>query len=140
MFKGEYVAPRRVVYKEINLSSEKEINAAYDLFLSSGDFSAVEALYASQTKNPVSYTEKNPLIKEAFNLREGEVSSIVKKNNGSFSFILVERFLEEVPYTLNRVYNQIERKIKKTQQDSLKKNLLSSLKKKYNLNNKILLP
>tara|TARA_Y100000590_G_scaffold464148_1_gene632895 strand:- start:2510 stop:3604 length:1095 start_codon:yes stop_codon:yes gene_type:complete len=133
LYRGDYVAPKRVVYKEINKPTKKEIEKAYDLYLSTGSFLEASSVFSAQTKNPVSYTEKNPLIKEAFNLKEGEVSSIIQKNNNTFSFIYIEKFLDEIPYTLNRVYSQIERKLKKNQQDSLKKNLLSSLKLKYNI-------
>ena len=45
----------------------------------------------------------------------------------------IEKFIEPNPFSLEKVYNQIERKIIKEKQDSIKFNLLKNLKNKYNI-------
>ena len=105
----------------------------YNKFLSLDDFDVLLKSFLGKVKNPVSFTKNDPLVSGAFSLSVGEVSSPIQTKNGSFSLIRVEKFLEEIPFELGRVYKQIERKLKKEQQDSIKTNLLSSLKIKYNL-------
>ena len=148
VYKGDYIAPKRVAYTEINTSSEDEVNALYGLFLSFGSFdsllvdsflerelSSYDALSLSFSvkQNTAVFTKQDPVVLEAFSLPLGGVSAPIKTKEGSFSLVQIEKVLDEIPWTIDRVYAQIERKIKKEQQDSIKQNLLSSLKLKYNI-------
>ena len=63
----------------------------------------------------------------------GEVSAPIENRNKTFSLIRIEKFIEPNPFSLEKVYNQIERKIIKEKQDSIKFNLLKNLKNKYNI-------
>ena len=85
------------------------------------------------TKTPVTLGSGGPLASAAFSLKEGGVSGVVENTNKTFSIIRVDKFIEEEPFTLEKVYKQIERNIKKTNQDSVKNNLAFNLKTKYNL-------
>ena len=105
----------------------------YNEFLSLDDFDTISQKYGGKTKKPVSFTTNNPVVSGSFLLSEGEVSSPILAKDGSYSLVRVEKILKEIPFELSRVYKQIERKIKKDQQDSIKTNLLSSLKTKYNI-------
>ena len=134
LFKGDFIAPKRVVYTEITAPTEEEINAIYNQYLLSKNFKKTLKLFPGTTSPPTSFTKNNPLVVEAFNLKEGEVSTPIKNKNNQFSLIYLDKIIKEVPHSLERVYKQIERKIKKEKQDSVKLSLLSSLKKKYNIN------
>ncbi len=133
LFKGNFIAPKRVVYTEISSEKENEINAIYNQYLLSRDFQALLKAYPGKTSPPTSFTKNNPLVVEAFSLKEGDLSAPIKNKNNQFSLIYLDKIIKEVPHSLERVYKQIERKIKKEKQDSIKLNLLSSLKKKYNI-------
>ena len=63
----------------------------------------------------------------------GEVSAPIENRNKTFSLIRIEKFIKPEPFSLEKVYNQIERKIIKEKQDSIKFNLLKNLKNKYNI-------
>ena len=66
-------------------------------------------------KTPFLWVGGGPLATAAFNMGVGEVSSPVENANKTFSLVRVESFIEEEPFTLEKVYKQIERKIiKKT--------------------------
>ena len=69
----------------------------------------------------------------AFDLNVGEVSAPIENRNKTFSLIRVEKFILEEPFSLDLVYNQIERKIIKEKQDSVKFNLLKNLKNKHSI-------
>ena len=133
VFKEDYLAPRRVVYTEIKVSTETEINKIYNEFLNIDSFDDISKKYGGQTKNPVSFTTNNPVISNAFLLSEGEVSQPLLGRDSLYSLIRVEKILEEAPFELSRVYQQIERKITKERQDSIQQNLLYALKNKYDV-------
>ena len=133
VFKGDYLAPKRVVYTEINVKTEAEINMIYNEFLSVDSFNSVSQKYGGKTTKPISFTANDPVVSNAFLLSEGDVSQPLLGKDGSYSLVRVEKILKEVPFELERVYKQIERKIKKERQDSIKQTLLSSLKNKYNV-------
>ena len=69
----------------------------------------------------------------AFLLLPGEISDIIETPNGSFVIIRVERFLDEVPFSLGVVYKQIERKIIKKKQEDIKVSFLSNIIKRLSL-------
>lgn len=133
VFRGDFIKPKSVVYSEIKTSSEDEINKAYNYFLSNKDFDKTLELFNGKIKSPVTQGSGGPLSLTAFSMMEGEVSAPIENRNKTFSLIRIERFIEEEPFSLDKVYNQIERKIIKEKQDSVKFNLLKNLKNKYNI-------
>ena len=133
VFRGDYIKPKSVVYSEIKTSSEDEINRAYNHFLNQKDFDKTLALFGGTIKAPVTQGSGGPLSLTAFGLTVGEVSPPVENRNKTFSLIRVEKFIKEEPFSLNKVYNQIERKIIKEKQDSIKFNLLKNLKNKHSI-------
>jgi len=66
-------------------------------------------------------------------MKPGEISSPIENRNKTFSLIRVEKFIKEEPFSVEKVYSQIERKIIKEKQDSVKFNLLKNLKTKYSI-------
>ena len=133
LFKGNYVKPKTVIYSEIRKKTKEEISLAYSSFLESGDFDSTLSFFDGKIKNPVSLGSGGPLTSTAFSLKKGEISPPIENPNGTFSIIRVERFVAEEPFTLDRVYKQIERKIIKNYQDSIKTNLTKNLKNKYKI-------
>ena len=131
VYRGEYIKPKSVVYSEIKTASENEINKAYNHFLNQKDFDKTLKVFSGSTKSPVTQGSGGPLSLTAFDMRVGEVSSPIENRNKTFSLIRIEKFIEEEPFSLKKVYNQIERKIIKEKQDSVKLNLLKNLKKKH---------
>ena len=83
--------------------------------------------FKGKTREPISYSKGNAVGEAAFTLNEGSVSDIIKNPDGSFSIIKVVSFLPEVPFKVERVYSQIERKIIKQKQKEIKNNLLDDL-------------
>ena len=133
VYRGEYIKPKSVVYSEIKTSSENEINKAYNHFLSQKDFDKTLKVFSGATKSPVTQGSGGPLSLAAFDMKVGEVSSPIENRNKTFSLIRIEKFIEEEPFSLKKVYNQIERKIIKEKQDSVKTNLLKNLKQKHSV-------
>ena len=133
VFKGDYVKPKTVVYSEIRTKTKEEIDLAYSSYLLSEDFDETLSLYNGKIKAPVSLGSGGVLTSTAFDLNIGEVSPLIENTNGTFSIIRVEKFVEAEPFTLARVYKQIERKIIKNYQDSIKTNLTKNLKNKYKI-------
>ena len=135
---GNYMQPLRVVYSQVRATTEEDINQAYNLFLFSNDFDEVLKKFSGRVEPPASFGSGGPLAAQAFEMSVGEVSPPIENTNKSFSIIRVEEFLEKRPFTLNHVYKQIERKLKKASQDLVKENLLVSLKNKYNITSVVL--
>jgi len=131
VFRGDYIKPKSVVYSEIKTASEDEINKAYNHFLNEKDFNQTLKLFGGSIKAPVTQGAGGPLSLAAFDMKVGEVSAPIENRNKTFSLIKIERFINEEPFSLNKVYNQIERKIIKEKQDSIKFNLLKNLKNKH---------
>jgi len=131
VFRGDYIKPKSVVYSEIKTASEDEINRAYNYFLNEKDFNQTLKLFGGSIKAPVTQGAGGPLSLAAFDMKVGEVSAPIENRNKTFSLIKIERFINEEPFSLNKVYNQIERKIIKEKQDSIKFNLLKNLKNKH---------
>jgi len=133
VFRGDYIKPKSVVYSEIKTASEDEINRAYNYFLNEKDFNQTLKLFGGSIKAPVTQGAGGPLSLAAFHMKVGEVSAPIENRNKTFSLIKIERFINEEPFSLNKVYNQIERKIIKEKQDSIKFNLLKNLKNKHTI-------
>ena len=133
VFRGDYIKPKSVVYSKIKTASEDEINKAYNYFLNEKDFNQTLKLFGGSIKAPVTQGAGGPLSLAAFDMKVGEVSAPIENRNKTFSLIKIERFINEEPFSLNKVYNQIERKIIKEKQDSIKFNLLKNLKNKHTI-------
>ena len=133
VFRGDYIKPKSVVYSEIKTASEDEINRAYNHFLSEKDFDQTLKLFGGSTKAPVAQGGGGPLSLTAFDMQAGEISAPIENRNKTFSLIRIEKFIKEEPFSLDKVYNQIERKIIKEKQDSIKFNLLKNLKNKHSI-------
>jgi len=133
VFRGDYIKPKSVVYSEIKTASEDEINRAYNHFLSEKDFDQTLKLFGGLTKAPVAQGGGGPLSLTAFDMQVGEISAPIENRNKTFSLIRIEKFIKEEPFSLDKVYNQIERKIIKEKQDSIKFNLLKNLKNKHSI-------
>ena len=135
LYKGEYIKPKSVVYSEIKTKTREEADSAYSFYLTSGDFDLTLKTFKGSIKTPITLGRGGPLSSMAFDLNVGDVSGVVENTNKTFSIIRVESFIKEEPFTLEKVYKQIERKIKKASQDSVKNNLAFNLRSKYNLQN-----
>ncbi len=133
VFRGDYIKPKQVVYSEIRVSSKVLADSLLGDFSVFGDFEKLMSLFDGKLKKPVSDGGGGFIGEAAFSLPVGGVSSVIENLNKTFSIIRVERFLDEEPFSLGRVYSQIERKLKKQKQDSLKKNLGESLFEKYTI-------
>ena len=131
VFNGAFLSPFSVVVSEIRFLDSLVAGAAFNEFLSLNDFDFILKKYSGKTREPIPENKGGAIGLKAFSLKEGEVSSILKNNDGSFSFFRVDRFLKKELFTLNLVYKQIERKLIKKEQDFLKQNLLSFLLKKH---------
>ena len=133
VFKGDFIKPKSVVYSEIKTSSIDEINKAYNHYLSEKNFDSTLKLFSGSVKSPVTQGSGGPLSLMAFSMKPGEVSSPIENRNKTFSLIRIEKFIKEEPFSIDKVYSQIERKLIKEKQDSIKFNLLKNLKKKHSV-------
>ena len=88
-------------------------------------------LFGGGVREPISFGRGGSLGLAVFDLPVGGISDIIKNNNGSFSICRVDAFLDEVVFSLDNVYQQIEQKIIKKRQEEIKVSLLDSLLKKY---------
>ena len=131
VFSGEHIKPKEVGFSEVRFSSFSTADSVFSLFKTLGDFDKILSLFGGDIKKPISFGGGGPLGEAAFSLGVGEVSNIIENPNKSFSIIRVEGFNKEEPFSFDRVYSQIERKIKKTQKDSVKNNLDVFLIEKY---------
>ena len=120
---------------ELRFIKKEEVEAVYKEFSSGVSFDSLLIKYSAfgGLKKPLSFGGKGVLGEVVFQLGVGEVSGIIENANRSFSILRVEKFIEPQPLLLKNVYSQIEQKILKQQQDSLKENLLGFLRKKYSL-------
>ena len=131
VYKGDYIKPKQVVFSEIRVSEKALADSILNDFFTFNDFEKLKNIYGGKTKKPISEGGGGFIGEAAFSLLEGGVSGVIENLNKTFSIIRVESFLEAEPFSLDRVYSQIERKIKKEKQDSLKKNLGEKLFDKY---------
>ena len=131
VFNGDFLSPFSVVVSEVRFLDSLMAGVAFSEFLSLNDFDVVLKKYSGTTREPIPENKGGAIGLRAFSLKEGDVSSVLKNPDGSFSFFRVERFLKKEPFSLDLVYKQIERKLIKKEQDFLKQNLLSFLLKKH---------
>ena len=133
VFNGDFLSPLSVVISEVRFSNFSTAKTAFNEFKNLNDFDFVLKKYNGDIREPIPKNKGGEVGLLAFSLKVGEVSNIIENNDGSFSFFKVLRFLEEEPFTLNLVYKQIERKLIKKEQESLKDNLLSFFLKKHSV-------
>ena len=133
VFNDDYKNPRRVVVSEIKLSTFDLAQEVLSRLAAGDSFDLLLNFYGGGLREPISLGRGNALGLAAFDLSVGDLSDIIKNNNGSFSIIRVERFLEEEFFALDNVYSQVEQKIIKRKQEEVKMFLLDSLLKKYDL-------
>ena len=131
IFNGDYIKPRQVVFSEIRVSERSLADSLFVDFSTFNDFDKLIKLFKGSLKKPISFGGGGLIGEAAFSLKEGEVSAVIENLNKTFSLVRVERFLEEEPFTLDRVFSQIERKIIKEKQDSIKKHLGEDLFKTH---------
>ena len=134
VFNNNYKNPRRVVVSEIKLSTLTLAEEVLSRLDSGESFEFLLDFYGGGLREPISFGRGNSIGLVAFELPAGGLSNIIKNNNGSFSIVRVERFLEEEVFSIDNVYSQIEQKIIKRKQEEVKMFLLDSLLKKYDLN------
>ena len=133
VFKGDYIKPKQVVFSEIRVSSFNLADSLLNDFLTFNDFDKLMKGFGGNLKKPISDGGGGFIGEAAFALSPGEVSGIISNLDKTFSIIRVESFIDEEPFVLDRVYSQIENKIRKNLKDSVKKNLSVSLLSKYKI-------
>ena len=133
VYNGEHLNPLRVVFSELRFGSFSEAQKALVEIESGGGFDFVSKKFKGVIKEPVPVGGGGVVGEAAFLLLPGEISDIIETPKGSFVIIRVERFLDEVPFSLGVVYKQIERKIIKNKQEDIKVSFLSNIIKRRNI-------
>jgi len=131
LLSGMFIEPRRVVFSEIRVFDEGVAESLHQKILSGASFDLLLKEYGGSIKEPLTLGNNNPVTSKAFSLSVGDVSSIIINNSGSFSIIRVEAFLEETPFSLDRVYAQLERELITKKQEEIKENLFSFLVERF---------
>ena len=131
---GMFIEPKRVVFSEIRVFDMAVAQQVYERVLFGDSFDLLLKEFGGSIKEPLSLGKKNnSLTQKAFTLGVGEISSIIKNNQGSFSILRVEAFLEETPFSLDRVYSQIERDLVVEKQEKTKLGLFNFLLENFNV-------
>ena len=121
--------PRRVVFSEIRVFNKNIIVDILKRIDNGENFDSLLVEFGGSIKEPVSLTQKNPMAINLFSKKTGDLSDLIQNKDGSFSVARVERFLNEELFSLDLVYNKIERDLLSSYQDSVKGFLLENLKK-----------
>jgi len=125
--------PEKALVKEIKSSSEAYVDSAYSFFIQSKDFDLVFSRFGEKKDEnvlkSVSRGSKGFLGEVVFSLKKGKVSKKIKNTDKTFSLVQVVDFIPKKQKNLALVYSQIEKKIIKEKEDSIKTNLLRDLKK-----------
>ena len=128
--------PEKALIKEIKSSSESFIDSVYSFFLLNKSFDSTFSRFGDKKEEnvlkSVAKGSKGALGDVVFSLQKGGVSNKIKNIDKTFSFVKVVDFIPKKPKPLSLVYPQIEKKIIKEKEDSLKTNLLKNLKKSFN--------
>ena len=140
VFNGDYIKPKQAVFSEIRVSEKSLIDSVYSLFLSGSSFDNLLEDFKGSLQKPISFGGKGLFGEVVFSLKQGEVSKPFENLNKTFSIVRLERFLEEEPFSLDRVYSQIKQKLIKEVKDSIRLNLSKNLFNKSNaqLNREVL--
>ena len=126
LYDNKYIKPKRVVFTEVRVFSDS-LGFLLEEKLKKGVlFDSLVVEYSGAIREPISEGAKSPLGKALFLLAPGEVSSVIKNSDGSFSVARVESFLSEEPFTIEKMYSQIEQEIRREKQDSIRKNIFKN--------------
>ena len=126
VFTGKHINPKRVVVSEIKFKSLVLANEAKKEIDAGVSFDEALNIYNGKVREPIAIGAGGAVGEAAFSMKEGEVSSVISNPNGSFSIVKIEKFLNEEPFSLSVVYQQIERKLLKERQDLIKNSFLNS--------------
>ena len=127
VFRGDFISPLRAVYTEIRVFNALVADSLQLLLDGGRSFDSLLSPFGGSIKQPISIGNISPIGVVAFELPVGVVSDIIKNNDGSFSIVRVEQFLDEEPFLLSRVYSQIERRLVQEEQKNIKDSLFVSL-------------
>ena len=125
--KNKILKPKRVVFSEIRVFKLSVAKNILKQINNNKNFDSLLVDFGGSIKEPVSITKQNPLAVSLFSKKAGDISDIIKNKDGSFSIARVERFLNQENFSLDIVYNKIERELLSSYQDSIKTNLLQNL-------------
>ena len=120
VFAGKHINPKRVVVSEIKFKSLVLANEAKKEIDTGVSFDEALNIYNGKVREPIAIGAGGAVGEAAFSMKEGEISSVISNPNGSFSIVKIEKFLNEEPFSLSVVYQQIERKLLKERQDLIK--------------------
>ena len=126
VFAGKHINPKRVVVSEIKFKSFVLANEAKKEIDTGVSFDEALNIYNGKVRAPIAIGAGGAVGEAAFSMKEGEISSVISNPNGSFSIVKIEKFLNEEPFSLSVVYQQIERKLVKERQDLIKNSFLNS--------------
>ena len=126
VFAGKHINPKRVVVSEIKFKSLVLANEAKKEIDTGVSFDEALNIYNGKVREPIAIGTGGAVGEAAFSMKEGEISSVISNPNGSFSIVKIEKFLNEEPFSLSVVYQQIERKLLKERQDLIKNSFLNS--------------
>ena len=126
VFAGKHINPKRVVVSEIKFKSLVLANEAKKEIDTGVSFDEALNIYNGKVREPIAIGAGGAVGEAAFSMKEGEISSVISNPNGSFSIVKIEKFLNEEPFSLSVVYQQIERKLLKERQDLIKNSFLNS--------------
>ena len=126
VFAGKHINPKRVVVSEIKFKSLVLANEAKKELDTGVSFDEALNIYNGKVREPIAIGTGGAVGEAAFSMKEGEISSVISNPNGSFSIVKIEKFLNEEPFSLSVVYQQIERKLLKERQDLIKNSFLNS--------------
>ena len=126
VFAGKHINPKRVVVSEIKFKSLVLANEAKKEIDTGVSFDKALNIYNGKVREPIAIGAGGAVGEAAFSMKEGEISSVISNPNGSFSIVKIEKFLNEEPFSLSVVYQQIERKLLKERQDLIKNSFLNS--------------
>ena len=126
VFAGKHINPKRVVVSEIKFKSLVLANEAKKEIDTGVSFDEALNIYNGKVREPIAIGAGGAVGEAAFSMKEGEISGVISNPNGSFSIVKIEKFLNEEPFSLSVVYQQIERKLLKERQDLIKNSFLNS--------------
>ena len=126
VFAGKHINPKRAVVSEIKFKSLVLANEAKKEIDIGMSFDEALNVYGGKVREPIAIGTGGAVGEAAFSMKEGEISSVISNPNGSFSIVKIEKFLNEEPFSLSIVYQQIERKLLKERQDLIKNSFLNS--------------
>ena len=126
IYKNKYIKPREAVFTEVRVFSDS-LGRVLENNLKKGVlFDSLVVVFGGAVREPISSGAKSPLGRGVFLLSPGDVSSVIKNSDGSYSVVRLEYFIQEEPFTLSKVYSQIEQDIRREKQDSIRNNIFKN--------------